>query len=62
MTLDELKEAIEELLPGCDIDVDETGEVIIYTNKCVDDDAELVDIEDWDDFDEEDLEDEDEDF
>jgi len=59
MTLDELKDAIEEVLSGCDIDIDEGGEVVIYTNKMVDDDLELIDVEDdWDELDDNDLDEE----
>jgi RNA polymerase primary sigma factor len=68
MTLEDLEEALEELLPnGFEIDVDNNGQLIIYTGLTQDDDGDLVEYEgddedlDDEDLDDEDLDDEDED-
>lgn len=56
MTLEELEEALEEILTsGFEIDVDNKGQIVIYTGLCQNEDGELVEY-DGDD------EDEDEDF
>lgn len=46
MTRQELEEALEEILPGCSFDVDDNGQVIIFTNRTEDeDDGELIEME-----------------
>lgn len=62
MTLDELKEAMEdimkELMPSASFQTNEDGEIIICTGLSEDEDGELVDAEDVDeDFDFSDRED-----
>ena len=61
MTLEDLEDALEELLPnGFEIDVDDNGQLIVYTHLTQDEDGELVEYEgDEDDEDDEDEEDED---
>ncbi len=49
MTLEELEEALEELMPGFSLGVDDNGQVIIYTNLAESEDGELVDLDDVDD-------------
>jgi hypothetical protein len=48
LTLADLKDTLDDLLPGCDFDLDENGQVIIYTNRIEDDDGELIDVDDID--------------
>ena len=52
MTLHELRNAIEELLPAAQLDEDMGGQIIIYTDLMIDEarlqDAELVPYEDSD--------------
>ena len=59
MTLEDLEEALEDILPnGFEIDMDDNGQLIIYTGLTQDEDGELVEFEgdeDEDDEDEEDL-------
>jgi len=68
MNIEELEEALEEILPaGFQIETDNRGQLIIYTGLRQDDDGELVDFDDDDvdpdaDPDFEPLEDEDEDL
>jgi hypothetical protein len=46
MNLEELEEALEEVLPnGFQIETDNHGQIIIYTGLRQDDDGELVDFE-----------------
>lgn len=70
MTLEDLEEALEEILPnGFELDVDREGQIIIRTGLSQDEDGELVEFESEDDEDEDEeadpdfepLEDEDED-
>jgi hypothetical protein len=43
MNLDELEEALEEILPkGFTIDTDDNGEIVIYTGLAHDDDDECL--------------------
>ena len=42
MTLEELEEALEELLPSYQIETDNDGQIIIYTGLTESDDGELV--------------------
>jgi hypothetical protein len=59
MTLEELEEALEDILPpGFHIETNTAGELIIHTRLTQDDDGELIDFEDDEDLDE----DEDPDF
>ncbi len=58
MTLEELEEALEEILTnGFEIDVDSNGQIVIYTGLCQNEDGDLVEFEG-----DEDDEDEDDDF
>jgi hypothetical protein len=46
MNIEELEEALEEILPaGFQIETDNHGQLIIYTGLSQDDDGELVDFE-----------------
>lgn len=46
MNIEELEEALAEILPvGFQIDTDTRGQLIIHTNLSQDDDGELVDFE-----------------
>jgi len=66
MLLEELQEALEELLPeGFSVDTSEDGELVIYTNLTESEDGELLPLENYEDEDdeeedEEDLEEDDE--
>lgn len=56
MTLEELEEALEEIFPnGFEIDVDDNGQLVIYTGLSQNDDGELVEFnsEEYEDDDEE---------
>lgn len=54
MTLEDLEEALEEVLTnGFEIDVDSNGQIIIFTGLMQDEDGELVEFEGDDDDDEE---------
>lgn len=56
MTLDDLEEALADILPaGFQVETDNHGQVIIYTGLSLDDDGELVDFEPSDDDEDEDL-------
>ena len=58
MTLEDLEEALEEVLPhGFEVDVDNNGQIVIYTGLTQDEDGELVEFEGDDEDDEEDEED-----
>ena len=64
MNLEDLEEAMEEILPaGFSIETNSKGEIVIYTNMKRDDDGELISMDDYEedaDSDFERLEDEDE--
>jgi hypothetical protein len=61
MTLEELEEALEEILPhGFEISTDDNGQLIIYTHLTQDDDGELMEFEGDDEDDDDDEEDDDE--
>lgn len=63
ITLEDLEEALEELLPnGFEIDVDNNGQIIIYTGLAQDEDGDLIEYEGDEDEDEEDSDEEDPDF
>lgn len=58
MTLEDLEEALEEVLPhGFEVDVDNNGQIVIYTGLTQDEDGELVEFEGDEDDDDEDEED-----
>lgn len=62
MTLEDLEEALEEVLPhGFEVDIDNNGQIVIYTGLTQDEDGELVEFE-GDDDEEDDEEEEDSDF
>jgi len=49
MNIEELEEALEDILPaGFHIETNSHGQLIIYTGLCQDDDGELVNFEDDD--------------
>ena len=48
MNLEELEEALEELLPGFQISTDKHGQIIIYTGMIQDEDGELLTMDDDD--------------
>lgn len=53
MNIEELEEALEDILPpGFQIETDNHGQIIIYTGLAQDDDGELVDFEGDEDEDE----------
>lgn len=55
MNIEELEEALEDVLPnGFQIETDNHGQIIIYTGLMQDDDGELIDFVADDDEDEED--------
>lgn len=52
MTLEELEEALSDILPnGFSIEADSHGQIIVYTNLTEDEDGELIDFEGEDDED-----------
>ena len=58
MTLEDLEEALEEVLPhGFEVDVDNNGQIVIYTGLTQDEDGELVEFEGDEDEDDEDEDD-----
>lgn len=58
MTLEDLEEALEEILPhGFEVDTDKNGQIVIYTGLTQDDEGDLVEFEDDDDDDKEEIED-----
>lgn len=58
MTLEDLEEALEEVLPhGFEVDVDNNGQIVIYTGLTQDEDGELVEFEGDEDDEDEDEED-----
>jgi len=65
MNLDDLEDALNEILPGgFSIESTKEGEIVIFTHLMEDDDGELVDLEldEDDDFHKENYDDEDEEF
>ena len=45
MTIEELEEALSEVLPGFSIETDNSGELIIHTGLREDEDGDLVEFE-----------------
>jgi len=46
MNIEELEEALEDILPaGFQLDVDKHGQVIVFTNLTQDEDGELLELE-----------------
>lgn len=48
MNLEELEEALEEILPGFQIETDKHGQIIIFTGMIQDEDGELLTMDDDD--------------
>ena len=48
MNLEELEEALSEILPGFQIETDRHGQIIIYTGMTQDEDGELLAMDDED--------------
>jgi len=46
MMIEELSEAIQEIIPGASVDCDNYGQIVVYTNKMENDDGEIVDFVD----------------
>ncbi len=62
MTLEDLEEALEEILPsGFEIEMDKHGQLVIFTGLTQDDDGSIVEFE-GDEDDDEDLDGDDEDL
>jgi hypothetical protein len=49
MNIEELEEALSEILPGFHLGTSKTGEVVIYSGLTEDEDGELLPIDDDDD-------------
>lgn len=63
MNIEELEEALNEILPrGFTIDTDDDGQLIVYTHLVEDEDGELYEYEGDEEEDEEDEDSEDEEF